>query len=82
MIRELGTKDRYYIIDINYFPGVSLFCHLYLGFVLFVSVLYLCPCKTCWAKLLPQPSVRSILTTNLWPSKPSLSVQESSRISS
>ncbi|TVU47838.1 hypothetical protein EJB05_07451 [Eragrostis curvula] len=21
MIRELGTKDRYYIIDINYFPG-------------------------------------------------------------
>ncbi|OEL18061.1 Inositol-tetrakisphosphate 1-kinase 2 [Dichanthelium oligosanthes] len=22
MIRELGTKDRYYIIDINYFPGV------------------------------------------------------------
>jgi len=22
MIRELGNKDRYYIIDINYFPGV------------------------------------------------------------
>jgi len=21
MIRELGNKDRYYIIDINYFPG-------------------------------------------------------------
>ncbi|XP_066383705.1 inositol-tetrakisphosphate 1-kinase 2-like isoform X6 [Miscanthus floridulus] len=28
MIRELGTKDRYYIIDINYFPGAWLFCYL------------------------------------------------------
>lgn len=52
MIRELGTKDRYYIIDINYFPGVVTLlslrpCHSYLAFVIFISVvLYPCPQRT------------------------------------
>jgi hypothetical protein len=31
MIREHGRKDRYYVIDINYFPGKLLFSMLYVG---------------------------------------------------
>ncbi|XP_062210461.1 inositol-tetrakisphosphate 1-kinase 2-like [Phragmites australis] len=37
MIRELGTKDRYYIIDINYFPGygkVPGYEHIFTDFLL------------------------------------------------